>query len=142
MENKIHTPNTPAEPAKKRRWMRIAMIILTLTLTGYGAYFYTSRFWAIGDKQTAGDLQSFGSDGRIIVTFEGRLLTNELIADPTTGISERVLRFSAQKNNDTLITFLNKNVGRKIRVWYRKYSQPFFWRGQSQYVVYKAEPMP
>lgn len=137
------TPKTDINKSTSgRRFVRYIALVLTLAVIAYGTYFYISRFWAIGDKQTAGDLQSFGSDGRIIVTFEGRLLTNELIADPTTGISERVLKFSAQKSNDSLISFLNKNVGKRIRVWYRKYSNSFFFRGQSQYVVYDAKPMP
>jgi hypothetical protein len=124
-------------PVKKFIWWAFILLFL-----GFGTYYYTSRFWAIGDKQTAGDMQSFGSDGRLIITHEGRLLTNELIADPNTGIAERVLKFSAAKSNDSLISFLNANVGKKVRVWYKKYSKPFFFRGQSQYVVYKAEPMP
>lgn len=136
--NEIQNQKAPGKGKVKR----IVWLFIFLILAGFGTYYYTSRFWSIGDKQTAGDLQSFGSDGRIIVTYEGRLLTNELIADPTTGISERVLKFSAAKRNDTLLQFLNKNVGKRIRVWYKKYSKPFFWRGQSQYIVYRAESMP
>ncbi len=132
-ETTIHLEKTPF------KWKRYLSIILTLTVIIYGTYFGVTRFWPIGDKQTAGDLQSFGSDGRVIKTFEGRLLTNELFADPNSGISERVLKFSADKFNDTLMMFLNKNVGKRIIVHYRKYSKPFFFRGQSEYVVYDAD---
>ncbi len=138
----MNQPNTPENNKWIKRLIRIGIVIMFITFGILFGFYYSARFWSIGSKQTAGDLQSFGSDGRLIITFEGRLLTNELMKDDYTGIAERVLRFSAEKGNDSLITFLNSNVGKRILIKYRKYEKPFIWRGQSQYIVYEAKPIP
>ncbi|MBL7811838.1 MAG: hypothetical protein JNL57_06405 [Bacteroidetes bacterium] len=139
MENTTTNPALPNPKKRTPRFVRVIMLIALLAIVIYGVFFGVTRFWAVGDKQTAGELQSFGSDGRMIITYEGTLLTQELISDPTNGLSTRVMKFSADKGNDTLIQFMNNHVGKKVNVWYRKYSQPFLFRGKSIYYVYRAE---
>lgn len=133
MEN---TNNTiPVKKSNKlKRYLILTMLFGLIIYAGYYAY---TRFWPLSDKQTAGKLQSFGKDGRFISTFEGSMLTNELITNTDGGISERRLVFSAQDNKE-LIDFLNANVGKEILVSYKKYEKPFLFRGNSQYIIYKA----
>lgn len=141
-KNPIETGTETVKPKtglfkKVKRYFWLALILFVLI---YGSYYAVTRFWPINEKQTAGVLQSYGQEGRIIVTYEGTLLTQELIQDPESGLSVRRMPFSLDKGQgEELRNFFTANVGKDIRVYYKKYQKSFFWRGGSVYVVYKAE---
>lgn len=142
-ENKIISPEnaSPDKPIGKKikGWL---FKIISLAILIYGVYYGITRFWAVNEKQTAGVLQSYGQEGRIIVTYEGTILTQELIQDPESGLSVRRLPFSVDKSaGKALQDFLSANIGKEVKVWYKKYQKTFFWRGNSVYVIYKAEPL-
>lgn len=142
MENSNTSTENQAKPGRsfKQKVKRIVIWCLILFILGYGTYYGITRFWPISKKQTAGRLQSFGEKGRIIVTYEGTILTQELMQDPESGISVKTLAFCVDKGaGQELRDFLQNNVGKDIKVWYSKYQQSFFWRGESVYVINKAE---
>lgn len=118
-----------------RKWLRrILWALLALFLvfaTGY--YFY--RTYTISEGSRTGTLFKVSKKGILFKTYEGQLhLAGSMMIS-----QQSTWDFSAQ--NSQVYEQLQQFEGKTVKCHYRQKVDAFAWQGDTDYIVYKVEPV-
>ncbi len=120
---------------KARRITRIilwgGLVVALLTATGY--YFW--RTYPVSDGSRTGTLYKISRKGYVFKTYEGELQLAG--TDMMTQLS--VWSFSAK--DGSVAEQLRTNEGKVVTCYYHELVDAFPWQGETDYIVYKVEPV-
>ncbi len=120
---------------KARRVFRITMwSVLVLGILSAAGY-YTYRTYTISEGSRTGTLYKISKKGVMFKTYEGQLL----LAGSTMMTQQSTWDFSAQ--NSSVYEELQKYEGKNVKCHYKQKVDAFPWQGDTDYIVYKVEPM-
>ncbi len=120
---------------KARRVFRITMwsVLVLGILSAAGYYIY--RTYTISEGSRTGTLYKISKKGVMFKTYEGQLL----LAGSTMMTQQSTWDFSAQ--NSSVYEELQKYEGKNVKCHYKQKVDAFPWQGDTDYIVYKVEPM-
>lgn len=140
MKPEIQKPELkPSRWDKARRTMKkilrwtVTLIILVLILTVYWKYFYT-----YSEGSRVGLLQKFSKKGTFFKTYEGELVLSSVSGNKNVVIASEKFLFSVA--NDSLAIRLDTLQGMNVIVHYKQKNGKLPWRGDTPYLVDKADP--
>lgn len=109
-------------------------ILLLVVLGSTGYYFW--RTYTVSDGTRSGLLFKISRKGVVFKTFEGQLHLggSAIMSD------QSVWNFSV-KNRETYEQ-LQQLEGQNVRLYYKEVVDAFPWQGDTDYLIYKAEPAP
>ena len=99
---------------KKRRFGRIAIILVALLILVPVVWTWFSLSWAYSEGERAGVLQKFSNKGWLCKTYEG-----ELALYVVGGVAPQIWHFSTR--DEELAKALSQAVGEQIRVHYTEH---------------------
>lgn len=121
--------------AKVRNFMKKMLVLLIfagiLSATAY--YFY--RNWTVSEGTRTGVLYKISKKGRVFKTYEGDL---QLGNTPMMS-KESIWKFSVE--NKEVYAEMQKYEGQNVKVHYKEKENTFPWQGDTDYLVYKVEPV-
>lgn len=114
---------------RKALWIILALFLFSCT--GY----YCWRTFTYSDGSRAGILYKVSKKGYLFKTFEGQLHQggSVMISD------QSIFNFSAE--NKTIYLQLQQMEGKNVRLYYHELNNAFPWQGDTNYMVYKVEPV-
>lgn len=120
---------------KARRIFRLTMWALLIigVLTSIGYYVY--RTYTISEGSRTGTLFKISKKGVVFKTYEGQLHLSGSVMLTT----QSTWDFSA-KGADVYAE-LQKYEGKNVKCHYRQKVDAFPWQGDTDYIVYKVEPL-
>lgn len=129
--------NTSLDQAKVKgrrifRFLSWALLILGIVF-GIGYFFY--RTYTISEGSRAGTLFKISKKGVIFKTYEGQLHLSGSVMLTT----QSTWDFSAE--NAQVYEELQKYEGKNVKCYYREKVDAFPWQGDTDYLVYKVEPI-
>jgi hypothetical protein len=107
--------------------------VLALLLGSIGYYFY--RTYTISEGTRSGNLFKISKKGILFKTYEGQLHLGGSQMMSATSIWE----FSAK--NEEVYNMIQKNEGKDVKLSYIQMVNPFFWQGDTDYIVTGVEPV-
>ncbi len=107
--------------------------VLTVILLAVG---YVSFYWEFADGIKTGQVNFVTRKGYIWKTYEGRLI-QQGIKSKGQGLGSNEFDFSVE--DDSLAHTLELVGESIVTVRYKEYNHALWWRGNSNYVVYKIE---
>ncbi len=129
--------STKIEQAKQsaRKWFKRTLWAGLIVFLFFSAGYYIYRTYTISEGSRTGTLFKISKKGVMFKTYEGQLhLAGSMM------ISEQsIWEFSAK--NSAVYESLQKYEGKTVRCYYRQKVDAFPWQGDTDYIVYKAEPL-
>lgn len=124
----------PERPTRIWLWVALCGVIAGII---YAGWFYMANP-AATNAVTYGYIENIEDHGALFKTYEGVLLPYKNLMD-TTRVYEGDFVFSSV--NDTTAVFLRKMQGSNlpVRVEYRRYRTVMPWRGETKFLVVKAD---
>lgn len=124
----------PERPTRIWLWVALCGVIVGIL---YAGWFYVAAPYST-NAVTYGYIEAIEEHGAVFKTYEGVLLPYKNLMD-TTRVYEGDFVFSSR--NDTAAVFLRKMQfrNRPVRLEYRKYRTAVPWRGETRYLVVKAD---
>jgi hypothetical protein len=113
---------------------RTLWIILALLLVGGIGYFFY-RSYEVSDGTRVGTLFKISRKGVVFKTYEGQLH----LAGSAVLTQQSTWDFSAQ--NAAVYEELQKYDGKPVKCYYSQKVDAFPWQGDTDYIVYKVEPV-
>lgn len=114
---------------RRTLWILLAVGLLT----GIGYYFY--RDYTISEGTRTGVLFKISKKGVAFKTYEGQLhLGGSTLLTP-----QSTWDFSVK--DETVYQQVQKYEGKNIKLHYREMVDAFPWQGETNYIVYKVEPV-
>ncbi len=113
---------------------KMAIIILVLTILASISY-YVYRTWSVSDGTRTGILFKISKKGYVFKTYEGQIHLGGSNIMSNTSIWD----FSAK--NEAVYIEIQKYEGKNVKLSYKQLINPFPWQGDTEYIVYKAEPV-
>lgn len=115
--------------ARRTLWLILAVGLLF----SIGYYFY--RTYTISEGTRTGVLLKISKKGVMFKTYEGQLhLGGSTILTP-----QSTWNFSVK--NEAVYQQAQQFDGKNIKVYYRELIDAFPWQGDTDYIVYKVEPV-
>ncbi len=108
--------------------------VLTVILLAVG---YVSFYWEFADGIKTGQVNFVTRKGYIWKTYEGRLIQQGIKSKGQQGLGSNEFDFSVE--DDSLAHTLELVGEAIVTVRYKEYNHALWWRGNSNYVVYKIE---
>lgn len=102
-----------------------------------GCYFYWSFYWEFADGIKTGQVNFVTRKGYVWKTYEGRLIQQGIKSKGQQGLGSNEFDFSVE--DDSLAHALELVGESIVTVRYREFNHALWWRGNSNYVVYKIE---
>lgn len=125
--------NTTKRAMRKILRWTVTLIVLVLMLVVYWRYFYT-----YSEGSRVGLLQKFSKKGTFFKTYEGELVLSSVSGNKNVVIASEKFLFSVA--DDSLAARLDKMQGMDVVVHYKQKNGKLPWRGDTQYLVDKADP--
>ncbi len=114
-----------------KKTLMISLVALILFSISY----YVYRTWTISDGTRTGKLFKISKKGVMFKTYEGELhLGGSQIMSASS-----IWPFSVK--NESVYNEVQKLEGREVKLHYKQLVDPFVWQGDTEYIVYKAEPI-
>jgi hypothetical protein len=98
-----------------------------------GIFIYRKYIDTIDEGYRAGLLQRISCNGTVIKTYEGEMITNSIMENPSIEIAAEKFYFSVPSKN--MADQLKSIQGQMVIVHYQKKNGVLFWRGGSPYLV-------
>lgn len=114
------------------RFISWALLILGIVF-GIGYFIY--RTYTISEGSRAGTLFKISKKGVVFKTYEGQLHLSGSVMLTT----QSTWDFSAE--NAQVYQELQKYEGKNVKCYYREKVDAFPWQGDTDYLVYKVEPI-
>ncbi len=118
----------------KRVGKKMAFILLVLAILTSLVY-YQYRTWNLSDGTRTGVLFKISKKGIIFKTYEGQIH----LGGSNIMSNQSVWEFSAK--DDNVYQEIQKYEGKNVKLHYKQLLNPFPWQGDTDYIVYKAEPV-
>jgi hypothetical protein len=117
--------------------MKIGCIITAVIGVILLAVGYISFYWEFADGIKTGQVNFVTRKGYIWKTYEGRLIQQGIKSKGQQGLGSNEFDFSVE--DDSLARTLELVGESIVTVRYKEYNHALWWRGNSNYVVYKIE---
>ena len=124
------------EPKKRNAWKRFVIIAGIVLVLGAVVYYFICGM-AYSEGTRSGILTKVSRKGFIFKTYEGELNIGGLNQGDGTIMPATVFKFSVQDKK--VYEILEANQGKKVVVHYKQVMKNFFWQGESDYFIQKAE---
>ena len=105
------------------------LLLVACAITFYIMFYY--EFSSGGTKE--GQLNYITYKGYIFKTYEGKLIQDGIQATNEGGMQSNYFEFSVE--DPVLGKQLESLTGKRLRLHYKEYNNPLWWRGNSKYVV-------
>lgn len=112
---------------KKLLWISLLSLIV------FSAVYYFYRTMTVSEGTRTGVLYKISKKGRIFKTFEGQIQ----LAGSTIVSKASTWDFSVV--DEGTYNLIQKYEGKNVRLHYNELENTFFWQGDTDYLVYKAE---
>lgn len=130
---------TKTEDAKKKSRfggiMRSLLWIGLLVILLVGAGYYLYRTYTISEGSRTGTLFKISKKGVIFKTYEGQLH----LAGSVMLTEQSTWDFSAK--DEAVYQQLQQFEGKNVKLHYKQKVDAFIWQGETDYIVWKAEPV-
>jgi hypothetical protein len=128
----MNLEETKAKAKSVGKKMGIILLILTIVASiGY----YQYRTWTLSDGTRTGVLFKISKKGIIFKTYEGQIQ----LGGANIMSNQSIFVFSAKDAN--VYNEIQKYEGKNVKLHYKQLVNPFPWQGDTDYIVYKAEPV-
>ncbi|MEQ1746460.1 MAG: 6-phosphogluconate dehydrogenase [Saprospiraceae bacterium] len=118
-----------------RKWLRRGLWIGLAGLLLFSAGYYLYRTYTISEGTRSGTLFKISKKGVVFKTYEGQLhLAGSMMLS-----QQSTWDFSVQ--NAEVYEKLQQFEGKPVRCHYRQKVDAFPWQGDTDYIVYDAEPV-
>ena len=107
-------PAAPAAASARRRWGRVAVLLLAGLLLLVVLYTWLALHWDYSNGYRSGTLQKFSKRGWVCKTYEG-----ELWQSVVTNIAPKVWEFSVR--DEHVVQALDSLVGKEVRMHYTEH---------------------
>lgn len=115
--------------ARRTLWI----VLAGLLVSGIGYYVY--RTYTISEGSRSGTLFKISKKGVVFKTYEGQLH----LAGSAMLTTQSTWDFSAADAN--VYTELQKYEGKNVKCYYKEKVDAFPWQGDTDYLVYRVEPV-
>jgi hypothetical protein len=115
--------------ARRALWIGLALFLV------FSAGYYVYRTYTISDGSRTGTLFKISRKGVMFKTYEGQLH----LGGSAIMTQQSVWDFSAK--NAQVYEELQKYEGKTVKCHYRQVVNAFPWQGDTDYIVYKVEPV-
>lgn len=115
--------------ARRTLWV----VLVALVLSAFGYYFY--RTYTISEGSRSGTLFKISKKGVVFKTYEGQLH----LAGSQMLTTQSTWDFSAV--DEATYMELQKYEGKAVKCHYRQKVDAFPWQGDTDYLVYRVEPV-
>lgn len=120
---------------KARRIGRRTLWVLLIAFLLFGAGYYIYRTYTISEGSRSGTLFKISKKGVMFKTYEGQLH----LAGSAMMTAQSTWDFSAE--NAAVYQELQKYEGKNVKCYYREKVDAFPWQGDTDYLVYRVEPV-
>lgn len=118
-----------------RKWFRRGLWMLLAGFLVFSAGYYVYRNWTVSEGSRSGTLFKISKKGVFFKTYEGQLhLAGSVMMSP-----QSTWDFSAV--NEQVYQQLQSYEGKMVKCHYKQKVDPFVWQGDTDYLVYKVEPV-
>lgn len=134
---KIFTMTDTLEQAKviARKWLRRGLWVALAGFLVFATGYYVYRTYTISEGSRSGTLFKISKKGILFKTYEGQLhLAGSMMMS-----QQSTWDFSAKTG--TVYAELQKYEGKLVKCHYRQKVDAFPWQGDTDYIVYKVEPV-
>lgn len=118
-----------------RRVFRGIMWFLLIAGVLFGIGYFVYRNYTISEGSRTGTLFKISKKGVVFKTYEGQLH----LAGSVMLTTQSTWDFSAE--NASVYQELQKYEGKNVKCFYREKVDAFPWQGDTDYIVYKVEPI-
>jgi flagellar basal body-associated protein FliL len=118
---------------KAKSIMKKSLWILLISAIFFSIGYYIYRTWTISEGTRTGILYKISKKGAVIKTYEGQLH----LAGSNIMSKESIWEFSV-KDEETY-KLIQQIEGKNAKLHYKQLQDGFFWQGDTDYMVYKAE---
>lgn len=138
-----HVVKEGAGEVGKKAWrgtkkvLLFALLIGILVGTGYVVFNYT---WTYSKGVSTGNLVKISKKGYLLKTYEGLQDVGGIRANEQGTVISNMWEFSVV--DDQVYEQLQALQNNKVKLYYKQTRKAFPWRGNTNYFVYKVEPMP
>lgn len=115
--------------ARRTMWV----ILAALLIAGIGYFFY--RTYTVSEGSRSGTLFKISKKGYVFKTYEGQLH----LAGSAMLTTQSTWDFSAE--DASVYGELQKYEGKNVKCYYHEKVDAFPWQGDTDYLVYKVEPV-
>ena len=121
------------------QWVkRFFLVVLLLAALGAGGYVWVCS-WTFSEGTRAGTLIKISLKGVVFKTYEGQLNLGGFQSDPESGVTGNIWDFSVGRKE--IYQELQAYEGRQVKLHYRERYKAMPWQGDTNYFVYKVEPV-
>lgn len=122
-------------PRKKWKWWLAGSLIILAVITGCWIWYFRPY---VDNAVKYGYIKSMERRGSIIKTFEGKIIPYKELGDPNPLYFEE-LQFSVE--SDSLAARMKRMMLDcvPVRIEYEKYHSPLPWKGESSFIIIKAD---
>lgn len=113
-------------------------LLIALILFCLGYYAFASYTYSEGSR--TGMLLKFSRKGYVFKTWEGELNLGGMTQEQGAMLNN-LWTFSVRDSETSTITDLQQYEGKRIRLSYKEKMRHFPWQGETNYFVYKVEPV-
>ncbi len=114
-------------------------LLLTVLVAGVaGYYLYTANY---SEGSRSGRLIKISKKGVLFKTWEGQLDVGGISGGGVTGEITSLWEFTVEGDESEVLEALDKNSGRKVKIYYEEKFYQFFWRGDTKYFVNRVESL-
>ena len=117
---------------------RFFLILLAIAIIGAGAYLWWAN-WTYSEGTRAGYLIKISKKGVVFKTYEGQLNLGGFQSDEQSGVIGNIWEFSVRKKE--VYEQLQDLEGKQVKLHYKQKYKSMPWQGDTDYFIYKAEPV-
>ena len=118
---------------KAKSFFTKVLWILLISSVVFSGVYYFYRTMTVSEGTRTGVLYKISKKGKIFKTFEGQIqLAGSAIVSKASTWDFSVV-------DETTYQQLQKYEGKNVRLHYNELENAFFWQGDTDYMVYKAE---
>ena len=116
---------------------KIIIWIVVILIVGTALFFLASSY-TYSEGTRTGYLVKFSKRGYIFKTYEGELNLGGMNAQ-NNSVVNNIWSFTVHTNEKSAIDSLVKYEGHVVKAYYKQPLKKFFWQGDTEYFVEKAE---
>lgn len=129
------TFETDSMGTRVKKFFRKLTVLLIFAGLLSATLYYFYRNWTISEGTREGSLYKISKNGKVFKTFEGQLI----LGGTQFMTKESIWSFSVE--NEEVYQELQKVEGKKVRLFYREKEHAFPWQGETDYLVYRVDPV-
>lgn len=114
---------------------RKTLLFSTVLLLLFGVVYYFYRTYTISEGSRSGVLFKISKRGLIFKTFEGQLH----LGGSVMMTKESIFDFSV--SDAKVYSELQNFEGKNVKLYYHELIDAFIWQGETDYIVYRVEPI-